>query len=225
MLVQPATVERWHRDWGDRRWCVVHDVLEDHPSMHGIVIRLGAWPRELALGRAADSRRITETRSHRLRTPSVALPSRTAEEAVTDLAHIPGKSSRPVHMQFHGAGIVRRTLMMPTCPAWHVPNPADTRSAVRPHQDAAVDWRDSLQRPSQDRVHHGMAIRNRRTRGPPTQGGLPIHAHTSKTTTGVQRGTSAPNQPVRASVARLRVHWAHHRQAQRPFFPSVPLRW
>ena len=55
------------------------------------------------MGRAADSRRITQARSRRLRTHGVALPARTAEETVTDLAHISRESPRPVDTSSKGA--------------------------------------------------------------------------------------------------------------------------
>ncbi len=55
--------------------------------------------RESAVGRAANSRRTAQARTRRVRAHRVALPARTAEETVTDLAHIYCESPWPVRMR------------------------------------------------------------------------------------------------------------------------------
>jgi len=58
---------------------------------------------ESAVGRAANSRRTDQTRRPRLREHRVALPARTAEQTVTDLAHISCESPEPVRMRHPNA--------------------------------------------------------------------------------------------------------------------------
>src|SRR4029450_8823766 len=79
VLVQPATVDRWHRARFVRHWW--------RPSRRPgrprrFNVSRSHWAlgrRESALGRAANSRRTAQTRTRRLRAHSVALPARTAE--------------------------------------------------------------------------------------------------------------------------------------------------
>ena len=79
-------------------------------TTHRFAVSRSNWApggRESAVGRAANSRRTAQARSRRLRTHGVALPARTAEETVTDLAHIYCESPRPVRMQYASAVTVR----------------------------------------------------------------------------------------------------------------------
>ena len=62
------------------------------------MIELGAWPTRIGYGARREFTRTAQARSRRLRTLGVALPARTAEETVTDLAHIYCESGRPVRM-------------------------------------------------------------------------------------------------------------------------------
>jgi hypothetical protein len=99
VLVQPATVDRWHRARFVRRWW--------RPSRRPGRPRIDSTCRDLIgrladenrLGRAAHSRRTAQARTRGLRAHRVALPGRTAEQTVTDLAHIYCESPWPVRMR------------------------------------------------------------------------------------------------------------------------------
>ena len=109
LLVQPATVDRWHRDRFDRRWwwrrsqragTTAHRFADSRPDW-----ALGR--RKSSLGRAADSRRVTKARNRRLRTHGVALPAWAAEDTITDVADVLRESPRPGYRHFGAPVTVR----------------------------------------------------------------------------------------------------------------------
>jgi hypothetical protein len=166
VLVQPATVERWHRDRCDRRW----------------------WRRSRRPGRP------------RIDAGCRDLISRLAEE------NAPWGAPR-IHGELLKLKVIvsERTVSRYFQERLKRPSEPGARSW---HQGAAVDWRDSRQPTSsrrcsiQARVDDGISIRNRSGRGPPTQGGLPTHASTSRNRLFSNAVVSAPNQPARPPVAR-----------------------
>jgi hypothetical protein len=107
VLVQPATVDRWHRDGFHRCWRH-RSRRPGRPRIdsacRGLIRRLAI---ENRLWGPADSRRVTQARDRRLRTHGVAVPARPAEGTVTDVASIPRGSSRSVHVHFTGDITVR----------------------------------------------------------------------------------------------------------------------
>ena len=50
VLVQPATVDRWHRDPSFAAGGAVRDALDDHASIRRVAISLGAWLRRIGFG-------------------------------------------------------------------------------------------------------------------------------------------------------------------------------
>ena len=207
MLVQPATVERWHRDRCDRRWwrrsrrpgrpridagCrdLISRLAEENapwgaPRIHGELLKLKVIVSERTVSRyfqerlkrpsepGARSWQIASASSHSI--PACCSPD--ADDA--DMSGLPCRQPRLSRDALHAF-----------------------------HQGAAVDWRDSRQPTSsrrcsiQARVDDGISIRNRSGRGPPTQGGLPTHASTSRNRLFSNAVVSAPNQPARPPVAR-----------------------
>jgi hypothetical protein len=107
VLVQPATVDRWHRDRFDQRWWR-RSRRPGRPRIDSQCRDLIALGRgESSLGRSADSRRAAQARNRQLRTHGVAVPAGAAKETVTNLAYIARESPRPVHIHFAGAVTVR----------------------------------------------------------------------------------------------------------------------
>jgi hypothetical protein len=105
-LVQPATVDRWHRDRFSRRWWR-RSPRSGRPRIDSQA-RSDCAPgrRKPSLGRSADSRRVNQAGHRRLRTHGVALPAWAAEDTIADVAHISRESPRPGDIHF-GAVIVR----------------------------------------------------------------------------------------------------------------------
>jgi len=87
----------------------------------------GRW--ESALGRTANSRRTAQARTPRLRAHSVALHARTAEQTVTDLAHICCESPWPVRMQ-HPNAVTGRVGWWPRRRVSQYVSPTFVRSAA-----------------------------------------------------------------------------------------------
>jgi len=185
VLVQPATVERWHRDPGARRWwrrsrrpgrpridaqsrALMRRLAEENclwgaPRIHGELLKLGVVVSERTVSRYLRERPNRPSQTWRtflanhldqFTLTSRVLPPYAPDADDADVSCLP---SRPTRLS------------------------RDVLYAAR--QDAAVDRCDSGQRtssgrcPIQDRVD-GTALRNRTGRGPPTQGGLLIHAST-----------------------------------------------
>jgi len=121
VLVQPATVDRWHRARFACRWW--RRSRRPGTIAHRFDVSRSDWAPgwgKSALGRAANSRRTAQARSRRFRTHSVALPARPAEETVTDLAHIHRESARPVRMRYPSALTVCVLRWPRRCVAWCV---------------------------------------------------------------------------------------------------------
>jgi len=204
VLVQPATVERWHRERGNRRWW--------RRSRRPGRPRIDARYRDLIRRLAEENWLWGAPRIHgELLKLGVVISERTVSRYLREGPKRPSQTWRTFLANHLGQFTFTSQVLAPYAPD---ADDADVSSLPRSqtrltrdalyalHHKAAVDWRDSLRRPNQERVHDGMAIRNRVGRGPPTQRGLPIHEHTSRRTIDLQRAISAPNQPVRPAVAR-----------------------
>jgi hypothetical protein len=101
VVVQPAAVDRWHREWFHRCWR--RPLAMPWQSTHRFnMSRLDSalGRRELSLGRSANPWRVTQARDRRLRMNGVAVSATPRTGAVTDVAYFPRESPRPVHVHF-----------------------------------------------------------------------------------------------------------------------------
>ena len=208
MLVQPATVERGRRDRCDRRWW--------RRSRHPGRPRIDSGCRHL-IGRLAEENSLWGApRIHgELLKLGVIVSERTVSRYLRERPKRPSQTWRTFVAHHLGQFSCDSCVLLPYTPdaddadvsCLPCRQPRLSRDALYAlHQGAAVDWRDSLQPissrrcPIQDRVDNGIAIRNRSGRDPPTQGGLPTHACTSRRTIGslvlVSLRRTSPGPPV-----------------------------
>jgi hypothetical protein len=218
VLVQPATVEHWRRDWCNRRWwrrsrrpgrpridagCLdligrlaEENALWGAPRIHGELLKLGVIVSERTVSRYLRER-----------------PKRPSQTWRTLVA----KSPQPVLIRFLPAATYAPDADDADVSCLPCRQPRSSRDALHaPSQGAAVDWRDSLQPtsihrcPIQDRIDDGIAIRNRSGRGPPTQGGLPapLRARPEKRLVSLMLVSLRRTSPGdHRSRGRARPHW------------------
>ena len=190
VLVQPATVERWRRDRRNRRWW-----RRSRPPGRP---RIDSGRRDL-IGRSAKENALWGApRIHgELLKLGVIVSERTVSRYLRERPKRPSQTWRTFVANHLGQFSFDSCVLLP-----YAPDADDADVSCSPcrqtrlsrnalyalHQGAAIDWRDSLQPtssrrcPIQDRVEDAIAIRNRSGRGPPTQGGLPTLACTSRKT-------------------------------------------
>ena len=109
MLVQPATVARWHREGFRGCW---RRRSRRRPGRPRIDVQLrsliGRMATENCLwGAPRIHGELVEARIHRLRTHRVAVSARPTDETVTDLAHIPREPYRQPGIRLDGDVVVR----------------------------------------------------------------------------------------------------------------------
>jgi hypothetical protein len=98
VLVQPATVDWWHREGFHRCW--------RRRSRHPRRPRIDSECRGLIRRLAAE---VTQARDRRLRTHGVAVSARPTTGAVTDVPYLRRESPWPVHVHFARDVTVRAT--------------------------------------------------------------------------------------------------------------------
>jgi len=177
MLVQPATVDRWHREGFSRCWRrrvrrpgrpridsewrgLIRQVAAENrlwgaPRIHGELLKLGITVSERTVSRSLQRDRLMA-------------PSQTWR---TFLANHIGQLTLISPATSLCAPHADDVINVPRLPFCHAPSWNDEVFAS--HRRVVVDWCTSLQRTScgthtvQD-VREAMAIRNRTGRGPPT---------------------------------------------------------
>jgi hypothetical protein len=213
MLVEPATVDRWHREGLSRCWrrrlrrpgrprigsecrdlirqMAAENRLWGAPRIHGELLKLGIAVSERTVSR--------DVQRDRLMAPSQSWRTFLANH-IGQLALIsPATSPSAPH-----ADDVIDVCTKPRChpPSWN-------DEVFASHQRVVVDWCTSLQQTSsrthtiQD-VREAMVIRSRTGRGPPTAGSVGADQTVFAAASLPLHWTSATHQRVRRLVARRR---------------------
>ena len=181
MLVQPATVDRWHRDGLHRCW--------RRRSRRPGRPRIDSECRALIQRVAQENRLWGAPRIHgELRKLGIVVSERTVSRYLRGLPRGPSQTWRT----FLANHLAQFTFMSPATPAY-APGGDDVvdvsgrtsrqtpllrDGAVASHQRAIADWRASLQRESlgkyivHDHLDDRIVIRNCSSRDPPTPGRL-----------------------------------------------------
>jgi hypothetical protein len=210
MLIQPATIDRWHRDGFYRCWrrrlrrpgrpridsqCrgLIRQLAGENrlwgaPRIHGELLKLGI---------AVSERTVSRYLRDRLRAPSQTRSTFIANHLgqFTFISPATSPYAPSADDVVDLSGLMFRTV------------PFQPYGLSASHQCALADWRASLQRTSPHqpiaRDHHRRrtAVRNGCGRGPPTHGPLrPNHGVARRVVSCSLHRTSAPNASVRPSV-------------------------